>query len=177
MTSDRSLLTSIEAEFRLYKTLGDGAMRQLTGAQLSQAPGDGSSSITTIIWHIAGNLESRFTDFLTSDGEKPWRDRDDEFVAREQAAEAVQEKWANGWRVLEEALASLTDADLSRTVTIRHQELPIHQALHRALAHTSYHAGQVVYLAKWMRGTDWTTLSIPVGGSKAFNEHMARRRG
>src|SRR6266853_2652535 len=107
----RDLIASIEAEYRRYKTLGEGAMDQLGDSQLAQVAGTGNS-IVTIVWHLAGNLKSRFTDFLTADGEKPWRDRDSEFLAREVSRKELQAKWADGWRVLFAALTNLGDVDL-----------------------------------------------------------------
>jgi len=160
----RDLIASIEAEYRRYKTLGEGAINQLADSQLAQVPGTGNS-IVTIVWHLTGNLKSRFTDFLTADGEKPWRDRDSEFLAREVSRKELQAKWEDGWRVLFAALTDLSDVDLGRTVTIRGEPHTVAQALHRSLAHASYHVGQIVYEAKALRGADWRYLSIPPGQS------------
>ncbi len=156
----RDLIASIEAEYRRYKTLCESAMDQLADPQLAEATGPGNS-IVTIVWHVAGNLQSRFTDFLTSDGEKPWRNRDSEFLAREVSRKELQAKWEIGWRVLFAALSNLTDTDLGRSVTIRGEPHTVAQALHRSLAHASYHVGQIVYVAKALRGADWRYLSIP----------------
>jgi hypothetical protein len=164
----RDLITSIEAEYRRYKTLGEGAINQLADSELAQVAGTGNS-IVTIVWHLAGNLKSRFTDFLTADGEKPWRDRDSEFLAREVSRKELQTKWEDGWRVLFAALTDLSDVDLGRTVTIRGEPHTVAQALHRSLAHASYHVGQIVYEAKALRGADWRYLSIPPGQSARFN--------
>ena len=164
----RDVIASIEAEYRRYKTLGEGAISQLADAQLPEATSSGNS-IVTIVWHLAGNLKSRFTDFLSSDGEKPWRDRDSEFLAREVSRNELQAKWEDGWRVLLAALSDLSDADLQRTVTIRSEPHTVAQALHRSLAHTSYHVGQIVYLAKALRGADWRYLSIPPGQSSSIH--------
>ena len=160
----RDLIASIEAEYRRYKTLGEGAINQLADSQLAQVAGTGNS-IVTIVWHLAGNLKSRFTDFLTADGEKPWRDRDSEFLVREVSRKEIQAKWEDGWRVLFAALTDLSDVDLGRTVTIRGEPHTVAQALHRSLAHASYHVGQIVYEAKALRGADWRYLSIPPGQS------------
>jgi len=164
----RDLIASIEAEYRRYKTLGESAMDQLADSQLAQATGPGNS-IVTIVWHVAGNLQSRFTDFLTSDGEKPWRDRDSEFLARQVSRKELQAKWEDGWRVLFAALTDLSDADLGRAVTIRSEPHTVAQALHRSLAHASYHVGQIVFVAKALRGPDWRYLSIPPGQSARYN--------
>src|SRR5690606_28598747 len=126
--------------------------------------------------HIAGNLESRFTEFRTTDGEKPWRRRDEEFAARRVTRGELLEKWERGWRVLFAALDELGGADPAETVTIRQQPLRIDQALHRSLAHTAYHVGQIVYLAKAFAGPGWTSLTIPKGGSEAFNRSLAAGR-
>ncbi len=162
----RALIASLEAEYHRYKTLGENAVIQLPEAQLADAAGS-SNSIATIVWHLAGNLTSRFTDFLTSDGEKPWRDRDSEFLARQVKRAELQAKWEDGWRVLFAALSALTDADLAKTVTIRGQPHTVAEALHRSLAHTSYHVGQIVFVAKALRGADWRYLTIPPGQSRS----------
>ena len=160
----RALVASIEGEYRRYKTLGENAVSQLPDSQLADAAG-ASNSVATIVWHLAGNLTSRFTDFLTSDGEKPWRDRDSEFLARQVKRAELQAKWEDGWRVLFATLSALSDADLAKTVTIRGQPHTVAEALHRSLAHTSYHVGQIVFVAKALRGADWRYLSIPPGQS------------
>ncbi|HXL08555.1 MAG TPA: DUF1572 family protein [Gemmatimonadales bacterium] len=165
----RTLLASIEGEYRRYKSLAEGAMTQVADAALADAAGS-DNSIATIVWHISGNLQSRFTDFLTSDGEKPWRDRDSEFLARRVTRSELLAKWEEGWRVLFAALAGLTDADLERMVTIRSQPHTVAQALHRSLAHASYHVGQIVYVAKALHGADWQSLSIPPGQSARYNK-------
>ena len=165
----RALVASIEAEYRRYKTLGESAIKQLTEPQLADATGT-SNSIATIVWHVAGNLKSRFTDFLTSDGEKPWRDRDSEFLARQVTRAELQAKWEDGWRVLFAALKDLGDADLERMVSIRGQPHTVAEALHRSLAHASYHVGQIVYVAKALRGAEWRYLSIPPGQSAQYGK-------
>jgi len=164
----RALVASIEGEYRRYKSLGENAINQLPDAQLAEAAGS-SNSIATIVWHVAGNLTSRFTDFLTSDGEKPWRDRDSEFLARQEKRAELRAKWEEGWRVLFAALSALSDADLAKTVTIRGQPHTVAEALHRSLAHTSYHVGQIVFVAKALRGADWRYLSIPPGQSSSIH--------
>jgi uncharacterized damage-inducible protein DinB len=171
----RSLVASIEAEYRRYKILADGAISQLADSQLMEAAGT-SNSIATIVWHIAGNLKSRFTDFLTSDGEKPWRDRDSEFLTRRVKRIELLAKWDDGWGVLFEALTGLTNGDLDRIVTIRGQPLTVAEALNRSLAHTSYHVGQIVYVAKTLRGANWQYLSIPSGQSAQYNKSPSLER-
>lgn len=172
----RAVIASIEAEYRRYRGLAEGAFRQLTEAQLGQAPGTGDNSVATVAWHIAGNFKSRFTDFLLTDGEKPDRDRDSEFLPRQLTHEQLMAPWTEGWEILFAALAALTDADLSRTVTIRQKRLSVVDALHRSLAHAAYHVGQIVYLAKQLCGPAWSSLSIPPGQSAAYNASPDRER-
>jgi hypothetical protein len=137
--------------------------------KLAAAASDQSNSIIVICWHVSGNLKSRFTDFLTDDGEKPWRQRDEEFETRQVGREELLARWEDGWSALFAALTGLSDDVLSREVTIRHQKLSVIEALHRSLAHTSYHVGQIVYLAREAAGSAWTSLSIPKGQSAGFN--------
>ncbi len=164
---------AIADEFTRYKALGEAAIAQLDDDELGLIGSDGGNSIVTIVWHLAGNLKSRFTDFRTSDGEKPWRDRDEEFVLRSVTKSALLEKWERGWHALLAAIGELSDADLLQTVTIRRQQLRIDQALQRSLAHSAYHIGQIVFLAKQIRSGGWRCLSIPLGGSAAHNARGA----
>jgi uncharacterized damage-inducible protein DinB len=170
------MIEPLRSEFLRYKALAEGAVAQVTDDELSVVPADGSNAIATICQHVSGNLRSRFTDFLTSDGEKPWRQRDEEFVPPAWRRDELQRYWADGWDVLLDALDSLSDADLSRTVTIRRQPLTVTAALLRALAHVSYHVGQIVFMAKAARGNAWTSLSIPPGQSEAYNSAPHRER-
>jgi hypothetical protein len=163
------LIRSIEAEYRRYKALGDAALDQVAEPQLCERLAGAGNSLATICWHLSGNLQSRFTEFLTSDGEKPWRDREEEFNERSVSRAELMQKWNTGWDVLFGTLADLTDEDLTDTITIRSQPLAVHEALHRSLAHASYHVGQIVFLAHALRGADWKYLSIPPGGSAAYN--------
>ena len=168
----RSVIESITGEFTRYKALAEAALEQLEDAELgAPAPGSGNS-IATICWHVAGNLRSRFTDLLTSDGEKPWRKREEEFQPRSVTRTDLMAVWEPGWSALLTALAGLQDADLARVVKIRGQDHRVDQALHRSLAHTSYHVGQIVYAARALRGPAWRFLSIPPGQSDAFNANM-----
>jgi hypothetical protein len=173
----RTTISSIESEYRRYKALAEGAVRQLTDTELFQTPGEADNSVAVICRHVAGNLRSRFTDFLTSDGEKIWRDRESEFASAQPRRREIVDLWDTAWRVLATTLADLTDADLGRTVTIRKQPLSVLEALHRSLAHASYHVGQIVFLAKHMRGTGWQYLSIPPGGSSEYNANPTLERG
>ena len=164
------VIDSIRAEYLRYRALAEAAIEQLAEPELSAAGPNGGNSVAVICWHVAGNLRSRFTDFLTSDGEKPWRQREEEFQARTVTRAELQAKWNAGWDALLGALATLGDDRLQQTVTIRGQPLEVHDALHRSLAHVSYHVGQIVYLAKALRGAEWRYLSIPPGGSAAYNQ-------
>jgi hypothetical protein len=171
----REILSSIEGEWRRYKVLGEGALDQARDFELGRS--DGGNSLAVIVAHIGGNLKSRFTDFLTADGEKDWRDRDSEFVPRPDITRReLMETWNDGWRTLFDALGPLTDNDLSRTVTIRGEKFLVHEALHRLLAHTSYHVGQIVYVAKVLRGNDWNCLSIPLGKSQEYNRNPSHEK-
>lgn len=167
----RKLIESIASEYSRYKALGEGAFVQLKDAELSHDGGNGNNSIAVIVWHLGGNLKSRFTDFRSADGEKPWRHREEEFAERAVSRQELLATWEDGWRVLFAALADLADDDLSDTIMIRGQQLTIDQALLRSLAHASYHVGQIVYVAKGVRGTEWRSLSIPKGGSDAYNRN------
>jgi hypothetical protein len=173
----RAIISSIEGEWRRYKALGEGAFRQLQDDELARSAPGGGNSVAVIVWHLAGNLKSRFTDFLTADGEKPWRDRDSEFESRSGVTRAeLLEKWNDGWAALFTAIEPLSDEDLSRTVIIRGEKFPVHEALLRLVAHTSYHVGQIVYLAKEFRGNGWDSLSIPPGKSAEFNRNPGGQR-
>ncbi len=168
------VMSSIAAEYGRYKALGEASLAQLSDAELARPDAHGGNAIAVIVWHIAGNLRARFTDFRTTDGEKPWRDRDEEFEERVVTREALLEKWESGWSALSATLGLLRDEDLHQTVMIRGQSHSIHQALHRSLAHTSYHVGQMVFIAKSIRGAEWRNLSIPKGQSAAYNQHPHR---
>ena len=176
MGSGRDVVASIEGEFRRYKKLGEGVIDQLGYEELVVRGSSESLSIATLVWHVSGNLESRFTEFLTSDGEKPWRQRDTEFEDRDVDRDALLEKWRKGWGVLMDTLAELSDEDLGRRVKIRNQDLSVAEALHRSLAHVSYHVGQMVYIGKMLKGEEWQYLSIPPGGSVAYNLNPVREK-
>ncbi|HEY2380076.1 MAG TPA: DUF1572 family protein [Terriglobia bacterium] len=173
----RQIVSSLEGEWRRYKALGEGAFRQLRDDEFGKSgPGD-NNSMAVMVWHIAGNLKSRFTDFLTADGEKSWRKRDTEFEPRVGITRAeVLSRWNDGWAVLFSALEPLQDEDLFRTVSIRGEQFTVVDALQRLVAHTSYHVGQIVYLAKSFRGTSWDSLSIPLGKSEEYNRNPASQR-
>ena len=169
----RDIVKSIEEEYIRYKKLGESALAQVADADLSKEPPGNGNSLAALVWHIAGNLESRFTDFRTADGEKATRDRDSEFFSRDVTRSELLDKWQRGWAPLLAEVTALADADLAATVVIRTQPLRIDQALHRSLAHAAYHVGQMVYLAKLWVGERWDSLSIPIGQSAAFNAKLA----
>jgi len=164
-------------EYRRYRVIGERALQQLPDAALNHVPAPEGNSAAMLVRHLSGNLRSRFTDFLTSDGEKPWRDRDDEFAEREYTRHEVEEMWAAGWAAVEHALAGLADADLSREVTIRGQPLSVHAALCRSLSHASYHVGQLVLLARQDAESPWRWISIPKGASREYNTKPNLEKG
>ncbi len=172
----RDVVGSIEGEYRRYKELAEGAIAQVDEPALNTVSRGFNNSIAILVWHISGNLKSRFTDFLTADGEKPWRARDEEFVARTVNRSELLQKWNDGWSVVLAAIALLSDRDLSKRVMIRGVSLSVADALHRSLSHTSYHVGQIVYIAKAARGDDWTFLSIPPGKSSEYNQNPTGER-
>ena len=164
-------------EFGRYRALGEKAMAQVSDEGLNHVPTVDGNSIAVIVRHIGGNLVSRYTDFLTSDGEKPWRDRDDEFSEGPFSRADVDAAWKSGWDVLERELAKVTDADLERTISIRGVTLRVHEALCRSLAHTAQHVGQIVLLARIDAGDQWKTLSIPRGQSAQYNRNPTLEKG
>ncbi|MCG6957161.1 MAG: DUF1572 domain-containing protein [Gemmatimonadetes bacterium] len=173
----RDIVGSVELEFQRYKALGEGALKQLHDEELAARAQPTANSAATLVWHMSGNLQSRFTDFLDSDGEKPWRQREEEFAERHVSREELMAKWEAGWKVLLDTLAELTDDDLMATVHIRHQPLTVHAALHRALAHAAYHTGQLVYLGKNLRGEAWSYMTIPPGKTAEYNRNPTRETG
>lgn len=169
-----SVVGSLLDEYKRYKALAEAAFAQVGDEELTQLGRGGGNSIDMLIRHLAGNLKSRFTDFRTSDGEKPWRRRDDEFETASLTRAELMAAWDAAWATLLAEVSPLIDADLNATVTVRQQPLRIDEALHRSLAHTAYHVGQIVYLAREMRGDDWRTLSIPKGKSEEYNRKATR---
>ncbi len=160
-------LRSILRTYRMYKDLGERAIAQVASdADLHRQIDPESNSIAIIVKHIAGNLRSRFRDFLTTDGEKPDRNRDAEFETTDAVSrEEILRWWNDGWGVLFQNIESLTPPDLERTVTIRREELLVVEALNRSVTHTAYHVGQIVYVARHLAGPSWKSLSIPKGRS------------
>ena len=158
--------------FRYYKNLAEKAMAQVTDQQLVAVLDGEMNSIAVIVNHMAGNMRSRWTDFLSSDGEKPDRDRDAEFAALPATRQALLDLWEQGWQCVFGALEPLAEQDLGRTVTIRGEAHSVMQAINRQMAHYSYHCGQIVFLAKHFKQHDWQSLSIPRAQSAQFNRRV-----
>jgi hypothetical protein len=167
-----SYLSDALAVFRQYKKLGEGAMAQVPDEQLTMVLDGEMNSIAQIVKHMAGNMRSRWTDFLTTDGEKANRNRETEFGDPPVTRAEVLAVWESGWRLVFAALEPLSDADLGREVRIRGERHSVMQAINRQMAHYAYHAGQIVLLAKHFRGSDWRSLSIPRGGSTRYEAQV-----
>ena len=159
--------------FRYYKKLGEGAIAQVTDEQMLATLDPEMNSIAQIVKHMAGNMRSRWSDFLTSDGEKPDRNRDSEFDEPPATRESLMTMWEVGWKCLFEALEPLGAADIERTVTIRGEAHSVMQAVNRQIAHYAYHIGQIVFLAKHLQHARWKSLSIPRNQSAKFNQRVA----
>jgi len=161
--------------FRYYKSLAEKAIAQVSGEHLTATLDPEMNSIATIAKHMAGNMRSRWTDFLTTDGEKPNRDRDTEFEDPPATRETLLAEWESGWRCLFDALQPLTESDLARTVKIRGEAHSVTQAINRQLAHHAYHCGQIVLLAKHFQSANWQSLSVPRRQSAEFNRRVAAK--
>ena len=161
--------------FHYYKKLSEGAMEQLSDEQLFTALDAEMNSVAIIVKHMAGNMRSRWTDFLTSDGEKPDRNRDTEFVAPPAARTDLMRVWNEGWERIFQALEPLSAADLEREVFIRGEAHSVMQAINRQIAHYAYHCGQIVFLAKHLKGSSWKSLSVPRNKSAEFNRKVLAR--
>ncbi|MGD0157275.1 MAG: DUF1572 domain-containing protein [Terracidiphilus sp.] len=168
-----SYIEDAVAVFRYYKRLAERAMEQVADDQLFTVLDGEANSIAVIVKHMTGNMRSRWTDFLTSDGEKPDRNRDSEFVDPPSTREALMASWEDGWNRLFAAIEQLTDADLGRIVTIRGEAHSVMQAINRQVAHYSYHVGQIVLLAKHFASDHWQSLSVPRNKSAEFNRKVA----
>lgn len=169
----RTFIESTHEAFQLQRKLAERAIAQVDDDTLFRAVGAEDNSIAALMKHIGGNLRSRWTEPFTSDGEKPDRDRDSEFVVESDDAAAVRGVWDRGWSVVEQVFGALRPDDIERTIIVRGEELGLIQALQRSLAHTAQHAGQIILLSKQWKGGEWQTLSIPRGGSA---EYMVKPR-
>jgi hypothetical protein len=166
------VVTTLAAEFRKVKTLADAAIAQLDDAQLHARLDAEANSVAMLMQHLAGNMQSRWTDFLTSDGEKPWRRRDQEFETPTVDREGLLTTWEAGWATLFAALDGLSDADLDRRVAVRGESQTVLAAIARQLAHYAGHGHQIVLLGKHLRGPGWRVLSIPRGQSQAYTDRL-----
>ena len=162
--------------FRNYKKLADRAIEQVSGEGFFATIDAESNSIAVIVKHIAGNLHSRWRDFLTTDGEKPDRNRDHEFEVTEESRESLLEFWESAWATLFENIEPLTEEDFAKTIKIRGEPHTVVEAINRQLTHYSYHIGQIVFLAKHLKSTEWRKLSVPRNKSVEFNEHLAHQQ-
>jgi Protein of unknown function (DUF1572) len=180
MTSDatafgelgKSIIDGAHTSFRANKGWADKAVGQLPDEKLHIALDPNTNSIAVVMKHVAGNLLSRWTDFLTADGEKPWRNRDEEFVDTVTTRDELTEYWNSGWQRLFDTLESLSPADLCKAVTIRGEPHSVPLAIQRSLAHCGYHVGQIMLIARILAGDDWTTITIPRGTSASFNQRV-----
>jgi hypothetical protein len=166
-------LSTARRTFGRYREMAEGAMRQASDDAFFAAPDAESNSIALVVKHLAGNMLSRWSDFLTTDGEKPDRDRDGEFEARAgDSRESLMAAWTAAWDLAFREMDALTPDDLTRTVAIRGEPHSVVLAIERQITHAAYHVGQIVYLAKHYAGADWQTLSVPKGKSREFNAKM-----
>lgn len=169
-------LPSLTKQLNYYRSLAEKTFSQLSDEQLFWHYNSESNNVAMIVKHMAGNMISRWTDFLTTDGEKDWRDRDTEFADDIKDRAAMMKKWNEGWDCVFNALNPLTEADLSRTIHIRGEAMSVVDGCNRQLAHYAYHTGQIAFLGKMMMNEKWNSLSIPKGKSKEFNEKMKNRK-
>ncbi|MDD1442061.1 DUF1572 domain-containing protein [Dolichospermum sp. ST_sed3] len=169
-SNDEFFLESASKLFRYYKKLGEGAIAQLTNDEVLLKPNEASNSIALITHHLSGNMLSRWTDFLTSDGEKNWRNREAEFEETYSDKQAMLVAWEKGWQCLFKALESLKPEDLSHIIYIRNEGQSVLEAIQRQLAHYASHVGQIMFQAKAIKGSDFKPLSIPKGKSDSFNK-------
>ncbi|CEG28908.1 DUF1572 family protein [Bacillus sp. B-jedd] len=161
MSTETNFLKLTRKNFEEMKSQAEKAMDQLSVEELHFAPNEESNSIAIIVKHMSGNLRSRFSSFLTTDGEKPDRNRDGEFIGEYESRNALLEDWESGWNVLFGTLGDLTDSDLDRTVFIRQEPYSVMSAIQRSVVHSMGHVGQIIYIAKMIKNDSWKTLSIP----------------
>jgi hypothetical protein len=173
MSIGTEFLNTAIRRLKYYKDLADKTFAQLNDQQMHYAPNAESNSIAVIVQHMSGNMLSRWTNFLTEDGEKEWRQRDDEFEIHQWSKQQVIDIWEKGWTCFLDTLASLKEEDLLKTVTIRQEALTAIDAINRQLAHYPYHIGQIIYVGKEIMNNDWKNLSIPKGDSAKYNSSDA----
>lgn len=167
---DTKYLESVRKQFAYYKQLGDWTFEQLTEEELFWQYNPESNSIAIIVKHLWGNMLSRWTDFLTTDGEKDFRDRDGEFEATIKTKGELLEKWEEGWKCLFDNINPLEEVQLAETIYIRNMGHTVTEAINRQLAHYAYHVGQIVFIGRMIAGENWKSLSIPKGASKTYNK-------
>lgn len=172
---ENTFLQNAIKRFEYYKELGDNTFAQLEEKDFFYQPNEASNSIAVVIQHLYGNMLSRWTNFLTEDGEKDWRKRDAEFEAMECSKQDLVSFWNDGWKCLLDTLKSLQPEDLNKTIYIRTEPLIVYDAILRQLAHYPYHVGQIVYIGRMLKNNDWQSLSIPKGDSKSFNDAMKQK--
>lgn len=175
MSFEKGFLDDLLKRLLYYKQLGDKTFSQLSDEDYFYKPSPESNSIAIIVQHVAGNMLSRFTNFLTEDGEKPWRNRDDEFEEVLKTAADVRNRWEEGWHCVIQAIENLQPEDLIKTIYIRTEALTVYDALLRQLAHYPYHAGQIVFIGKIIKDSAWQSLSIPKRQSNNFNQQMGMK--
>ncbi len=174
--TETTMIRDFTSEYARYRNIGEKAISQVSDEALNEVLGADNNSIAIIVRHISGNLLSRFTDFLNSDGEKPWRNRDSEFQNARYDRREVVRMWTEGWAVLESELSKLCDDQLQQHVYIRGQSWTVHDALCRSLAHVSYHVGQIVLLARILSAGNWQWISIPKGRSHEYNLNPTKEK-
>jgi hypothetical protein len=167
---ENTYITSVIKQFNYYKTVGDKTFEQLTFEDLIWQPNDASNSISIIVKHMVGNMFSRWTNFLTEDGEKIWRQRDQEFEDSYKNKEEIITAWENGWNCLFEAISPLTDKDMTKIIYIRNEGHLVSEAIFRQLGHYPYHIGQIAYIGKLLKDNEWQSLSIPKDQSTSYNK-------
>ena len=174
----RNYIDDALLEFRRYKKLSDAAIAQLSDEELFRVPDEESNSVAVIMKHMAGNMISRWTDFLASDGEKPDRRRDQEFVIdpAKTSRDELLAYWERGWKAVFDAVEPITENDFRKTVFIRGEAHSVMQAINRQIGHYAHHSGQIVFLAKHWKNKDWRTLSVPRGKSEEFNAKMSAKQ-
>ena len=169
METNNQYLESVKKQFLYYKTIGEKAMAQLEPEQLFVSVNEDTNSIAVIVKHLSGNMLSRWTDFLTSDGEKEWRNRDGEFEATLKTKDELMALWEKGWNCFFDAINALSPHQLSQIIYIRNEGHTVMEAINRQLAHYPYHVGQIIFYAKMLKKSDWTSLSIPKNKSNDYN--------
>ncbi|NRD20322.1 DUF1572 family protein [Winogradskyella eckloniae] len=167
---EQSYLTSVIKQFEYYKSLGDKTLEQLSITALKTELEPDSNSIAIIVKHLAGNMHSRWTNFLTEDGEKSWRNRDDEFIDNYGSKQELIEAWNTGWQCLLSTIKNLNNKDLESVIFIRNEGHTVTEAINRQMMHYAYHVGQIVFIGKLIKGKNWTSLSIPKGNSQVYND-------